>query len=126
MGLIDESTFEGCRSLKIVDMPTKLVKIGRRAFKGCSSLASIILPIGVGVIGFDAFADCSSLARIAIPKDIREIEDFDIFGGCDSLTDISFGGSRERWEALMGRNILSVQKSDCTVSVPKVTFMNLE
>ena len=86
----------------------------------------MILPVNVQVIGFDAFADCSSLARIAIPKDIREIEDYDIFGGCDSLTDISFGGTKERWEAMLGRNILSVQKSDCTVSVPKVSFMNLE
>ena len=126
MGLIDESTFEGCRSLKVVDMPTKLVKIGRRAFKGCTSLASLILPVNVQVIGFDAFADCSVLKRIAIPKDIREIEDFDIFGGCDSLSDISFGGTKEKWEALLGRNILSVQKSDCTVYIPKVNFMNLE
>ena len=42
------------------------------------------------------------------------------------LTDISFGGTKERWEAVMGRNILTVQKSDCSISVPKVSFMNLE
>jgi hypothetical protein len=126
MGLIDESTFEGCRSLKYVDLPTKLVKIGRRAFKGCSSLANIILPVGTAVIGFDAFADCSSLGRIAIPKDLREIEDNDAFGGCDSLTEISFGGSKEKWESVLRGGILTVQKSDCSVSVPKITFMNLE
>ena len=126
MGLVDESTFEGCRSLKYVDLPTKLVKIGRRAFKGCTSLANIILPIGTSVIGFDAFADCSSLSRIAIPKDLREIEDFDAFGGCDSLSEISFGGSKEKWEQIMRGNTLSVQKSDCSVSVPKISFMNLE
>ena len=126
MGLLDESIFEGCRSLKYVDMPTKLVKIGRRAFKGCSSLASIILPVSTAVIGFDAFADCSSLTRIAIPKDLREIEDCDAFGGCDSLCEISFGGSREKWESVMRGQSLSVQKSDCTVSIPKISFMNLE
>ena len=126
MGLIDESTFEGCRSLKYVDLPTKLVKIGRRAFKGCTSSTNIIHPVGTAVIGYDAFADCKSLARIAIPKDLREIEDFDAFGGCDNLTDISFGGSREKWEFVMRGNSLTIQRSDCTVSVPKIAFMNLE
>jgi hypothetical protein len=107
-------------------MPTKLVKIGRRAFKGCSSLTSIILPVSTAVIGFDAFADCSSLARIAIPKDFREIEDHEAFGGCDSLTEISFGGTKEKWEAIMRGNILSIQKSDCSVAIPKISFMNME
>ena len=107
-------------------MTTKLVKIGRRAFKGCTSLASIILPIGVGIIGFDAFADCSSLSRIAIPKDIREIEDNDAFGGCDALTDISFGGTKERWESLLRGQALTLQKSDCTIATPRVAFMNIE
>jgi hypothetical protein len=102
------------------------VKIGRRAFKGCSSLKQIILPVGTAVIGFDAFADCASLTGIAIPKDLREIEDLEAFGGCDSLTDISFGGSRERWEQIMRGGILTVQKSDCSVSIPKMSFMNLE
>jgi hypothetical protein len=109
-----------------VDLPTKLVKIGRRAFKGCSSLASIILPIGVGIIGFDAFADCTSLARIAIPKDLREIEDNDIFGGCDKLTDISFGGTKEKWESILRGQALTLQRSDCTVATPRVAFMNIE
>ena len=126
MGLIDESTFEGCRSLKIVDMPTKLVKIGRRAFKGCTSLVNLILPFGVKTIGFDAFADCSALSRIAIPKDIFEIEDFDIFGGCDSLSEISFGGTKEKWEEIMRRRALTVQKSDLSVVTPKIIFMGLE
>jgi len=126
MGLIDESTFEGCRSLKVVDMPTKLVKIDRRAFKGCTSLQNLILPFGVRSIGFDAFADCSSLTRIAIPKDLMEIEDFDIFGGCDSLTEISFGGTKEKWESIMRRRALTLQKSDLTVVTPKISFMGLE
>ena len=125
MGLIDESTFEGCRSLKTVDLPTKLVKIGRRAFKGCSSLNNVILPIGVKSIGFDAFADCTSLKRIAIPKDIFELEDLDVFGGCDALTDISFGGSKEGWERLTRARALTVQHSDLSVFTPKISFMNL-
>ena len=125
MGLIDESTFEGCRSLKYVDMPTKLVKIERRAFKGCSSLDNVILPIGTKSIGLDAFSDCTSLRRIALPKELFEIEDEDAFGGCDNLTDISFGGSKETWEMMLHGKALTLQKSDLTVVTPKVAFMNL-
>ena len=125
MGLIDEATFEGCRSLKTVDLPTKLVKIGRRAFKGCTSLASIILPVGTQIIGFDAFADCASLARIALPKELTELEDFDIFGGCDKLTDVSYGGDKDAWERLMRGGVLTVQRSDLSVYTPRISFMNL-
>jgi hypothetical protein len=82
--------------------------------------------VGTAVIGFDAFADCVSLSRIAIPKDLREIEDCDTFGGCYSLYDISFGGSKEKWESIMRGNTLSIQKSDCSVFIPKISFMNLE
>ena len=78
------------------------------------------------MIGFDAFADCTSLNRIAIPKDLREIEDFDVFGGCDSLAEISFGGSREKWDSIMRGNVLTIQKSDCSITTPKLCFMNLE
>jgi hypothetical protein len=57
---------------------------------------------------------------------MREIEDEDIFGGCDSLGEISFGGSREGWENIMRGRALTVQKSDLTVSTPKVSFLDLE
>ena len=126
MALLDESLFEGCRSLAIVDMPSRLTRIGRRVFKGCTSLKSVILPVGITSIGFDAFAGCTSLSRIAIPKGVAEIEDDDIFSACDSLTDISYGGSREEWELLCHGKIMTVEKSDSTLVTPRVTFLNLK
>jgi hypothetical protein len=126
MGLIDESTFEGCRSLFAVDMPSKLYKIGRRAFKGCSSLPAVILPISLREIGFDAFSGCSSLKRIAIPKNLREIEDDDAFSACDSLSEITFAGNREQWEYLNHGKTLTVQRSDLSYSSPRVTFLDLK
>ena len=77
-------------------------------------------------IGLDAFAGCSALGRIAIPKDLRELEDEDVFGGCDSLTEISFGGSRESWELLTHGKTLTVEKSDLSCFTPTVTFLNLK
>jgi hypothetical protein len=124
--VISESVFEGCRSLKEVDLPTKLVKISRGAFKGCTSLTQIILPVGMKTLGFDAFADCTSLRRIALPKGLSEIEDFDAFSSCDSLTDISFGGSEEEFSRLMRGRVLTLQRSNTQAFVPKIHFMDLK
>jgi hypothetical protein len=101
-------------------------RIPNNAFAGCDKLESVIIPDGVSEIGEGAFADCTSLSRIAIPKDLREIEDNEAFGGCDKLAEISFGGSREKWESVMRGSILTIQKSDCSILTPKISFMNLE
>ena len=124
--MIDESTFEGCRSLKVVDMPPKLYKIGRRAFKGCASLESLILPITLREIGFDAFSGCRALKRIAIPKGLREIEDDDAFSGCDSLSEITFAGNKEAWEYLNHGKTLTVRRSDLSYFSPKLHFLDLK
>ena len=89
-------------------------------------LKSIILPRTVKEIGLDAFSSCSSLSRIAIPKDLREIEDEDAFSACDSLSEISFGGSRESWELLTHGRTLTVEKSDCSLFTPQITFLDLK
>ena len=107
-------------------MPTKLVKISERCFKGCSSLSGVILPHGTKYIGLDAFADCSSLERIALPVGLSYIEDVDAFGGCTSLSEISFGGDSEAWENITRGKVISVRREDMTVHVPKLTFMNLK
>ena len=107
-------------------MPVRLKKIGRRAFAGCSSLKSLILPVGTTSIGLDAFVGCSSLARIAIPKKVMELEDAELFYGCDSLSEISFGGNEAMFENLTRGRVITVQRSDLTLFTPKITFMDLK
>ena len=107
-------------------MPAGLTRIGRRVFKGCTSLKSLILPVSVKNIGFDAFAGCTSLARIAIPKGTCELEDDDVFTNCDSLSDISFGGSREEWEMLTHGKTLMIECTNGAVKTPRVTFLNID
>jgi hypothetical protein len=102
-----------------------LYKIGRRAFKGCSSLESIILPVALAEIGYDAFASCRSLRRLGIPKGLKTIEDEDAFSCCDSLSEITYGGSREDWEYLV-RGTLTVKRSDASLITPKVSFLDLK
>jgi hypothetical protein len=107
-------------------MPVKLQKIGRRAFSGCASLVSLILPVGCMHIGYDAFENCSSLKRIALPKGMCELEDADIFAGCDALSEISFGGNKEGFSLLTRGEGIRVRKSDLTVFLPKIIFMDLK
>ena len=107
-------------------MPVRLKKIGRRAFAGCSSLRSLILPVGTASIGLDAFVGCSSLARIAIPKKVMELEDTELFAGCDALTEISFGGDESLFENLTRGRTITVQRSDLSLFTPKITFMDLK
>ena len=126
MGMIDDCTFEGCRSLSVVDMPVRLKKIGRRAFAGCTSLRSLILPVGTTSIGLDAFCGCLSLSRIAIPKRLIELEDAELFNGCDSLTEISFGGDQRLFDNITRGKAITVQRSDLSVYTPKITFMDLK
>ena len=86
----------------------------------------LILPISLSKIGFDAFAECTALSRIALPRGVREIEDGDIFRGCDKLAEISFGGSKEGFELLFGTDALTIEHSDGTVSVPRVSFLEIK
>lgn len=86
----------------------------------------IILPVGTKILGFDAFADCSSLRRIALPKELSEIEDYEAFSGCDALTDISYGGSKEEFFSLMHGRTLTLQRSDTSTFTPKIHFMDLK
>ena len=77
-------------------------------------------------LGFDAFADCSSLRRIALPKELSEIEDYDAFSGCDSLTDVSYGGSQDEFMVLLRGRTLTLQRSDTSIFTPKIHFMDLK
>ena len=45
--------------------------------------------------------------------------------GCDSLSEISFGGSKEAWELLTGGTALTLERSDSTLFTPTVHFLSL-
>jgi hypothetical protein len=126
MQSVEESLFEGCRSLTQIDLPAGLVRIGRRAFRGCAGLVSLILPVSLLEIGLDAFADCAALRRLAIPKGVRELEDNEVFSGCDSLREISYGGSEEKWEMLLGGKTLTFPTSGGSLITPKIYFLDVK
>jgi len=58
--------FENCTSLRLVDMPSSIVKIGDYAFAGCELLQTITIPSYTVNIGYYAFRGCTSLTSIVV------------------------------------------------------------
>lgn len=77
-------TFQGCRKLASVNMPSGLTVIESQAFFGCSSLTKIILPVHLSKIGHYAFCHCSNLNYIQFPLSLKQIGQ-SAFESCSSL-----------------------------------------
>lgn len=82
-----DGAFSGCTSLKCVDIPESITKIGYCTFLKCTSLTSVIMPDSITSIDGSAFEDCSNLTSISIPNSVTSIGEY-VFMNCTSLTNI--------------------------------------
>ena len=89
---IEDSAFEGCKSLTSIVIPDSVESIGSYAFSYCSSLKNITIPDGAESIGSYAFSYCSSLKNITIPDGAESIGDY-AFYKCSSLTSVTIPDS---------------------------------
>ncbi|MBO7472964.1 MAG: leucine-rich repeat domain-containing protein [Ruminococcus sp.] len=110
---IRDNAFYECSTLKHIDLPETIQKIGHHSFYACSALEDISIPDSVTDIGMGCFCGCSelnsaalpetltalpescfrsciSLVSITVPEDVEKIGDF-CFSGCTSLKNISLG-----------------------------------
>ena len=94
------AAFAHISSLKSVTFGSGLKKIPGLLFEGCGSLTYLMIPDGVTEIGKRAFNGCSSLKTITIPASVTEIDCFQVFDSCSSLTDIYYGGTRSVWNRI--------------------------
>ncbi len=85
---IADNTFEGCRKLTSIEIPTSVTSIGRYTFTGCERLNSITIPNSVTSIGDYAFEECIKLSSITIPNSVAEIGEW-VFRGIESLKKIT-------------------------------------
>ena len=77
--------FEGCTSLKEVDIPEGIRWIDTEAFKNCKSLESITLPHSMVEIYEYAFEGCENLRHIRMP--VHTVINNNAFVGCpDKIT----------------------------------------
>ena len=84
-----------------VSLPNTLRRINPGAFRDCVSLTSVSVPDGVTFIGNQAFASCNSLRTVRLPASMVTLMS-NAFDYDNALTDVYYGGTQARWEALVG------------------------
>ncbi len=86
---IESLAFSGCSSLKYIELPDSLERLGSQSFANCSSLTSITIPNKVTIIGKESFSGCSSLTSITIPAGVTSIG-YSAFSDCGKLKTVVF------------------------------------
>lgn len=92
-GSIGAHAFQGCTSLKDVELPATLTSIGGEAFRGCSKLRAIVIPDSVTSLGYRAFMDCLQLKEATVGGGVQEWPtdwgDSSVFNNCPALVNIT-------------------------------------
>ncbi len=70
---------------------------------------------GVTAVAWACFLECAALTRVEIPASVTSIGE-DAFFGCDSLSEVVYGGTEEQWAA-----ITVEEGNECLTKVP-ITF----
>ncbi len=70
---VTEFSFENCKSLKTVKLPSTVTKIYNNSFKSCTELVSVILPNTLKIIDNYAFQNCTNLSYIELPEGLERI-----------------------------------------------------
>ncbi len=91
--------FNGCKSLKTVELPTGLTDVPEDGFENCTSLEYIVIPDRVVGILDAAFKGCASLKYVVLPQKLEFI-DQKAFEGCTSLEAVYYKGSKKDWEKI--------------------------
>lgn len=99
---IDGIAFQGCKSLKNVEIKGLCEIIGNKAFADCESLQKIVLPQGIVALGDSTFANCSKLEYVELPNSLQFLGGFfalfiidfkniegNVFANCHSLKEIT-------------------------------------
>ncbi len=80
---IGKYAFNGCSSLKNIEIPSSCKEIRTGTFQGCTGFTSIKINYGLEKIGEEAFKNCSSLKYVVIPSSVNSIGKY-AFSGCSS------------------------------------------
>lgn len=99
---IDGMAFQGCKSLKNIEIKGLCESIGNQAFADCEGLQKIVLPQSIVALGDSAFANCSKLEYVELPNSLQVLGGFivlffvdfkniegNVFANCHSLKEIT-------------------------------------
>lgn len=124
---IEECAFRAC-SLNFVTLPSKIKTIHKSTFEGCTSLSHIELPESLNKIEEKAFLGCISLQNIVLPSSLKSIGQ-QAFKNCSSISSIIFpyGVRTIEDEAFANCSNLSNLTAKWTnpISIPSNTFNSI-
>jgi hypothetical protein len=84
---IRDNAFYNCHSLKEIDIPDTVLKIGHHSFYACYELEKVTLPSDLEEIGIGCFCGCAGLTAVDIPETLTVLPD-SCFRACTSLTEV--------------------------------------
>jgi hypothetical protein len=76
-----------------------VMSIWRGAFAGCKNLTEVKVEAGIISIHDQAFTFATGLQKLTLPVTITSIG-MEALAGCSSLTEITFQGTKDQWEAI--------------------------
>ena len=91
---IENKAFQGCKSLKTVEIGNNVKKIGDSAFRDCTKLVNVMIGNNVTSIGKHTFRGCKKLKEIVITNYVKTIGD-SAFQDCPALAYITIGARVE-------------------------------
>lgn len=106
---IENSAFNGCKSLKSIIMPKQAQQIETVAFSGCEQLESALLPESLTLIDHYAFQNCKALTSIIVPEGVVSLGE-QCFLGCIQLKSIALPESLKTIHKNAFRRCISLQQ----------------
>ena len=96
---IGNSAFYDCRSLKNIDIPSTVEKVGTTAFRGSSIITA---SINASTSGNYIFLDAKSLEKVVIGENVTKLG-VDAFLNCSNLKSINYLGTMDEWNNTLGK-----------------------
>lgn len=116
---IISNSFNQCKKLESVFLPSTLQTIGDDAFNDCNNLKEVKLPEGLTMIGDNAFRNCVKLENINFPNSLINIGRF-VFSNCYSISKITIPGNLKVIEVAAFQNCLNLQETEIKDGVTKI------
>ena len=82
-----DNAFYNCETLRGIEMPDTVERIGHHCFYACDRLEAVRLPDGLEEIGEGCFCGCVRLSDIFLPASLDKLPD-SCFRACVSLADV--------------------------------------